>query len=306
MLVEGTYEPGSTIKPVTASLALEHKAITTDELVDCENGAYRFGGHTINDVHGNKFLNIHDIIVRSSNIGISKVGRRLGRERLYAGLRHFGFGQPPRLELPGETPGILRPVSTWAEIDVLTHSFGQGLAVTPLQMVRAFAAIANGGLLPELRLTRNGRKAEPARVISPAVSAQVREMLFGVVEEAHGTGQKAAVAGVRIGGKTGTAQKARVGGRGYAAGSYVASFVGFADVTPLKLEVLPVLIVVVDEPHAATIYGGTLAAPVFSRIIERAVHLLTTKRELSHGSEPAPASGENPEDEELIQVAYQR
>jgi cell division protein FtsI (penicillin-binding protein 3) len=303
-LIETVYEPGSTLKPVTAALALEQGVIKANELVNCENGAYHFGRHTINDVHGNKLLNLRDIIVRSSNIGISKVGWRLGRQRLFAGLQRFGFGEPPRLALPGETPGILRPVSAWAEIDVLTHSFGQGLAVTPLQMVRAFAAIANGGLLPELRLTAG----QPAlkRVMSPATSEQGREMLFGVVEDPHGTGQRAAVENLRIGGKTGTAQKAAVGGRGYLPGTYVASFVGFADVAPLKLNILPVLIVLVDEPHAATIYGGTLAAPVFHRMVERSVHLLVTRRELQHGSEPGRAAGEKPQDEELIQVAFKR
>jgi cell division protein FtsI (penicillin-binding protein 3) len=279
-VVEAVFEPGSIMKPIVAAAAIEMGLMTPQDVLDCEGGRYTFAGHTIKDVHPYGRLTLADVVVRSSNIGMTKVGRRLGAERLYQSLRAFGFGQGGSLNLPGETGGILRGRESWAEIDVATHAFGQGVAVTPLQMVRAVAAISNGGLLPTLRVVADEREYPVTRVISEATAEKVREMMYRVVEDQHGTGNKALLAGVRIGGKTGTAQKAREDGRGYAGGLYVASFVGFVDGKVLGVPRKLASIVVIDEPHSGTIYGGTLAAPVFNRIMHRTLHLLATNGEL--------------------------
>ncbi len=280
LLLETVYEPGSTFKPIVAAAAIEEKLTSADEVIDCEHGSFRFGKHNINDVHPYDKISFHDVIVRSSNIGMTKIGARLGAERLHHYLTKFGMGQSSNLGLKGESAGILRPVKSWAAIDVATHSFGQGIAVNPLQMVRAIAAISNGGTLPQLRLVNSlPRSAE--RVISERTARIVQQMMYGVVEDEHGTGLKAALPGVRVGGKTGTAQKARKDGRGYEQGAYVASFVGFANPVELGLKRNLTAIIVIDEPKGGTIYGGTVAAPVFKRVMQRSIGVLAMRENLS-------------------------
>lgn len=285
LAVETVFEPGSIMKPIVAAAAVESKVVQPTDIINCEHGRYLFGRHTIKDVHPSDSIPFRDVVIRSSNIGMTKVGVRLGKEKLYSYLQNFGFGELPGLGLPGETRGILRPLSQWALVDVATHSFGQGVAVTPLQMVRAVSAIANGGTLPSLRVLADEPDAGGRRIVSQKTALQIQDMMYGVVEDKHGTGKFAEIAGVRVGGKTGTAQKANPAGRGYKPGAYVASFVGFVDGTPLGLHRTLTLMVLMDEPHAKTIYGGTLAAPVFRRIMQRSLHFLATKNELENGAE---------------------
>lgn len=291
LLVESVFEPGSILKPLVAAAAIDEGVIRESDVLNCEHGRYKVGRHTIKDVHRYNDLTLQQVVIRSSNIGMTKVGMKLGAVKLYQSLRRFGFGENTALGLAGESAGILRPVSRWALVDVATHSFGQGVAVTPLQMVRAMAAIANGGRLPALRVVADERGFESRQVVSERAAAQVREMLFGVVEDKHGTGKLAAVKGVRIGGKTGTAQKARPGGRGYMPGAYMASFVGFADASSLGIQQDLVLMVVVDEARASSIYGGTLAAPIFRRIMQRSIHTLATRRTLHGERDELPRDG---------------
>lgn len=279
--VETVFEPGSIMKPIVTAAALDSGVVKATDIIDCERGAYRFGGHTIKDTHKVGAVSVHDVVVHSSNIGMTKIGTKLGKDRLYDSLEKFGFGQAIGLNLPGETKGILRKKSDWSTVDIATHSFGQGVAVTPLQMLRALSAIVNGGVMPELSIIAGQNGYERGRrVVSESAAADVREMLFSVVEDQHGTGKRAAIDGVRIGGKTGTAQKARKDGRGYAQGLYMASFMGFADASQINLKEKLALIVVIDEPHKVSIYGGTLAAPVFKNTMTRVLHLLATRHQL--------------------------
>lgn len=290
-VVETVFEPGSILKPIVAAAALEAGIASPQEEIFCENGRYRVGRNTIKDVHGHGEMTFYDVVVRSSNIGMTKIGMRLGKEQLHHSLRGFGFGEKVELGLPGESKGILRDPSGWATVDIATHAFGQGIAVTPLQLVRATAAIANGGKLPNLRLVDDGRDFELQRVVSEVSARKVQAMMRGVVEEEYGTGRKAAIEGVIVGGKTGTAQKARVDGRGYEEGAYLASFVGYADASSLGVRKLLTLVVMIDEPRGKSIYGGTVAAPVFRRIMQRSLHYLATRSELGVGQprhSPAP------------------
>ncbi len=277
LAVESVFEPGSILKPLVAAAAIEENVVRASDMFDCEQGRFKVGRHTIRDVHPYGILSFRDIVVRSSNIGMTKVGFRLGKDLLYEHLEEFGFGHSSGLGLPGDTRGILRQPSRWATVDIATHSFGQGIAVTPLQVVRAVSAIANGGLLPNLSIIKSEQSPHPKRILSRLTAQRVQEMMYGVVEDEHGTGSKAMIAGVRVGGKTGTAQKARVGGRGYQAGAYIASFVGFVDATSLGVPQILSMIVTVDEPHAKSIYGGSVAAPVFQRAMQRILHSLTTE-----------------------------
>ncbi len=279
--VEAVFEPGSMIKPLIAGLAMDRGLASVNEMIDCENGKFTVGNKTIKDVHPSKVISLRDVIIRSSNIGIAKIGMRMGPERLYDGLRMLGFGSDTRLGLPGESNGILRPVNKWARVDIATHSFGQGVAVTVPQLARAMAAVVNGGMLPRLRVVQGDSEGEGIRVFSQKTAASIAEMMQAVVDDEHGTGGKAAIAGVAIGGKTGTAQKAREDGRGYAEGKYVSGFAGFADGTSLGLNQKLALMIAVDEPGGA-IYGGVVAAPIFRRIMQRVLHHLTTDQHLSN------------------------
>ncbi|TMA42917.1 MAG: penicillin-binding protein 2, partial [Deltaproteobacteria bacterium] len=211
------------------------------------------------------------MIQYSSNIGASKVAERLGRERYYQYLLAFGFGVRTGIDLPGETPGIMRPLETWSRIDLTTHSFGQGISVTALQMATAFAAIANGGVLMRPFVVRRivmpgGEVAlEPGpvvvrRVVSTRTAETVTELLRRVVEERGGTGTKARLDDFPVAGKTGTAQKVNLQTGGYSS-KRIGSFVGFVPANAPRA----VILVLIDEPKTAS-YGGVVAAPVFRAI----------------------------------------
>jgi cell division protein FtsI (penicillin-binding protein 3) len=274
------------MKPIVAAAAMDAGVVTPSEMINCEKGRFRYSTHTVKDVHPSGTVSFYDVVVRSSNIGMTKVGLRLGPEKLYAYLKRFGFGTDTDLGLAGETPGILRNVSGWAKIDTATHSFGQGVAVTPLQVVRATAALANGGVLPQLSVVMDDHgPALGTRVVSEKAANAARDMMYGVVEDEHGTGGKAKIEGLRVGGKTGTAQKANPKGRGYMAGTYVASFVGFVDGSPLGVPRNLTAMVIMDEPRAKSIYGGTLAAPVFKKVMERSFKFMATKNQLGNASD---------------------
>ncbi|MCI5066296.1 penicillin-binding protein 2, partial [bacterium] len=217
--LELSFEPGSILKPFVAALALEEGVTHFHELIDCEKGAFRYGGHTINDVHPSALLSTYDVVVHSSNVGMTKLGDRLGKEKIYQGLRQFGFGSRSGVGYPGEASGLLRTPNKWYPIDVATHSFGQGVAVTPLQIVRGVSALVNGGELPRAKILMDGdSQYQRERVLSSRVAEMAKAMMIGVVEDKGGTGSRARIPGITVGGKTGTAQRARDDGRGYEPG----------------------------------------------------------------------------------------
>ncbi len=270
------YEPGSTFKPFLLAGVLEEGLVRPGQKIYCENGRYSVGGKTIRDHKKFKNLSLKEVLKYSSNIGFAKLGKRLERERFYSYIHNFGFGEPTGLDLPGEVEGLLRSPSHWFEIDLAAISFGQGLSVTPIQMATAMAAIANGGLLMEPYLvekitTADGQpvaKQLPQvrrRVISEKTAQQVRDMMVAVTEPG-GTGTRAALAGYRVAGKTGTAQKVDTVTGGYSPDKRVSSFIGFVPADNPAL----VLSVTVDEPKGKA-YGGLVAAPVFAKIAGQAL-----------------------------------
>jgi cell division protein FtsI (penicillin-binding protein 3) len=272
------YEPGSTFKIVAAATALDSGTIGLDDLIDCGGGTLTVGSNTIHE-HGGKgwsTLNIGDILAHSSNIGIAHVAMTLGRVPFYNSVRAFGFGQKTGVELEGETAGILEDKAAWSALTLPTMAFGQEIGVTVLQMARAYAAIANGGVLPPVHLVDSIRSPDdadrridrptPRRLMSEETARQMRVLLQRVVE--MGTGKAAAIPGYTAAGKTGTAQKAVQGG-GYSKDRYVASFIGF---TPAERPRV-VVAVVVDEPRGKT-YGSEVAAPVFAAISADALRIL--------------------------------
>ncbi len=272
--VQVDFEPGSTFKIVTAAAALEEGLFHPNSIIFCENGSYKFLNHTIHDhnqSHG--MLTLSQIVEYSSNIGISKVGEKLGENILYKYLQNFGFGNRTGIGLPGEVAGILRPVYHWSDYSIAAVSFGQEISVTALQEACMICAIANGGKLvkPVLykaivdnngNITKRFSGEVIRRVISEDTANQLKTILENVVNQ--GSGVEAKVEGVRIAGKTGTAQKSEPGFEGYRPGVYVSSFAGFwPSDTPMYA-----MVIVLDEPQRAY-WGSQSAAPIFSRIVSR-------------------------------------
>jgi cell division protein FtsI (penicillin-binding protein 3) len=271
--VAGIYEPGSVFKPFVLAAALEEGAVDLDTPIHCEGGAWNLGYRVLNDTHGYGTLPAAKVVIKSSNIGIAKIARRVGMRKLHAWLSRFGFGEETGIELPGEVGGIFRPVSEWnPRFSMTSVPMGQEVSVTPVQLTAAFCALVNGGVLVRPRLVEatihedGGTSRKPVlplrRVVSETVADQVRQVLARVVAE--GTGRRAKSESYTIGGKTGTAQIAGPGG--YEPGAYVASFCGFAPVEAPRLVVL----VSVTRPQGAY-YGGTVSAPAVRAILEKAL-----------------------------------
>jgi len=269
------YEPGSTFKIVTVSAALEEKLTTPEEVINCQMGSIRLANHVIHDHQRFGDLTVDDILVHSSDVGAIKLGLRLGKDRLYSYMTRFGFGEKTDIEAPGEERGLLKPASLWTGISIGEMSMGQEVAVTPLQLITAYSAIANGGVLFEPRMVReidgdgvrgSLRPSMGRRVVSERTAAMMREMFQHVVE--RGTGHLAQIAGYNVGGKSGTAQKIDASGH-YSHSHYIASFVGFAPVSHPAITIL----VVIDSPVGA-IYGGDVAGPVFKSIAEQTLAYL--------------------------------
>lgn len=271
-IVTDSFEPGSTFKAILAAAALEAGVVRPQEPIYCERGSYAVGRRIVHDHHAYDVLSFTEVIERSSNIGCAKIAERLGKQRFAEAVARFGFGRPTGIDLPGEVAGLVRPVERWGRIHLVTTGFGQGVAVTPLQLARAFAAIANGGMLMRPYVVRRivgeggqvyrvGRPHAEGRVISVATARAVGRMLLGVLES--GTGTLAKVDGYEVAGKTGTAQKVEPGTGRYSKDAYISSFVGHAPADDPRL----VILVMVDHPRKAR-YGGVVAAPAFRRIAE--------------------------------------
>ncbi len=286
--ITGQYEPGSILKPIVAAIAIDARAVSTDEKIFCEYGNYRGKGFGRIGEYGNHefgSLTVREILVYSSNIGMAKIGQRVGKDELYKGLKVFGFGKKTGLDLPGEAEGLLRPVEKWTGYSVTRIPFGQEISVTAIQLVRAFCILANGGrsvrpYLVKAMVGSDGQiiklrypqRAGVGYVISPEVARWiVTDALTGVVNE--GTGRKAALEKWQVFGKTGTANIAKSDERGYSDRDYIASFIAGA---PAE-EPEAIVLVLIRKPNIALgkgYTGGTVAAPVAGRILEKTLNYL--------------------------------
>jgi cell division protein FtsI/penicillin-binding protein 2 len=264
------YEPGSTFKIVTAAAALESGLVHADDPFDCGMGSIVLYGITIRDHKRYGIMSFADVIAKSSNVGVIRAAMIIGGERLHRTIVGFGFGRATGIDLPGENAGILHPLERWGPLTKAYVAFGQGVAVTPLQLAAAVAAVANGGNLlqpyvvdavrrGEVLERRHPRPLVASRPISAATAEEVKRLLERVVTD--GTGKTAAVAGYRVAGKTGTAQIPVAGG--YARHAYLPSFVGFAPADRPSL----VGIVAVEAPQGTEYYGTQVAAPVFGTLV---------------------------------------
>jgi len=281
------YEPGSILKPFVVAIALDAGVIKETDTIFCEHGSYAGKGFGQIGEYRNGFgtLSIAEILIKSSNIGMAKIGQKLGKEKLYEGLRLFGFGKATGIELPGEVDGLLRPPDTWTGYSVTRIPFGQEICVTGIQLMRAFCILANGGRLVRPFIVRaivdnNGRikelKRPPAPVgyiIKPDVAAWLLDVaLTGVINEVGGTGKRAKLDKWQVFGKSGTANIARSDARGYSDRDYMASFMAGA---PTDNPAIVVLVSIRKPNKALGAYtGGVVASPVAKEIIERTLTYL--------------------------------
>jgi len=279
------YEPGSTIKPFTAAMALEEGIVEPGTSIDTGDGTYRIGKHVIKDTHHNaRLMTVTEIIQQSSNVGSLKMALQVSPARHWEYLHRFGFGVAPGTGFPGEASGMLRPSKNWKRVDQVVMSYGNGVAVSLLQMARAYLVFARDGDLIPVRLTRDPTTAQGERVLSSETARQVRSMLETVTQEG-GTATGAAIPGYRVAGKTGTARKL-VEGNGYGR-QYIASFIGLAPASAPRF----VLAVMIDEPRSGGIYGGLVAAPVFASVMGEALRIHGVPRDQAM---PVWADGQTP------------
>lgn len=276
--VAAMFEPGSTVKPLVAAWAIDRGCLQPDDVINCEGGQYRMGPRLLHDHHRYGPLSVTDVLVKSSNIGMAKIGERLGNAALYDCCASFGFGRVTGLGLPGELPGLLRPLAEWNRYSTGSIPMGQELAVTPLQLITAHAALANGGRLIAPRLLRGAAVGdEPGPATSPDLTPIVTAAPVATLETARwivngpmrdtvrrGTGQKAHLPDWSVFGKTGTAQVVDASAGGYSHERHICSFVGGAPAEDPQVLVL----VVVEEPAGGTgLTGGAVAAPIARDIL---------------------------------------
>ena len=258
------FEPGSTMKPLTALAALEFGSAQVDTIIDTSPGWMRLGGRRVNDPVNRGKLSIEDILVHSSNMGTTKLALSVPKTFLLDKFFDAGFGESTGTNLIGESSGIMHDRPRWSKFELATLSWGYGLAITPLQLARFYATLANGGIKRELSIVKMDKPPEGERVFSKVNSQAITHMLETVVDDHV---QKAKVAGYRVGGKTGTTFKAVAGGYG---NDYIGLFAGVAPISDPKVAV----VVVINDPGGDLYHGGEVAAPVFSRVMKGALRVL--------------------------------
>jgi cell division protein FtsI (penicillin-binding protein 3) len=277
--ITDVYEPGSTFKIVVGSAALEERLFPASQTFDCSKGSIEVGGKNVRDAHKHGVLTFEEVIQKSSNVGSIMIGMRLGKDRIYNYTKRFGFGEKTAIDLPGEVSGWIRRPEKWSATSLGAIPIGQEVAVTPLQVLRAYAAIANGGYLvrphivaeirtPDGQTVFSAHQEEKQRILSERTAYAMRDILKLVVEEG-GTATGAAVQGNKVAGKTGTAQLIDPKTRRYSRDRFISSFVGFVPADKPRLA----MIVVVYEPKGQ-IYGGVVAAPVFKSVADQALSYL--------------------------------
>jgi cell division protein FtsI (penicillin-binding protein 3) len=281
--ISDIYEPGSTFKTITISAALDTGAVTPDEVFNCQMGHIRLAGRLIHDWHPFGLLTVGEVLMHSSDVGAIKIALKEGDANFYRYMRAYGFGRKTGIDLPWESPGLLRPPRLWRPSTIGSLAMGQAVGVTTLQLIRAVSAIANGGILYQPRIVRSitigGKEIRPPvvpprRVISATTAATMRHLMEGVV--LGGTGRKAQLDGYTTAGKTGTAQKIDPETHRYSPTNYMASFIGYAPINNPAV----VTLVVLDSPHKGSHEGGWAAAPVFKRVMQQVMSYLGVPRDL--------------------------
>lgn len=263
------FEPGSTLKPFAVAVALETGRIKPNTLMETSAGMMKIGKAVIRDVHNKQDLTVSQVIQASSNVGVVRIAMLLPSQTLWEMFNRSGFGAETGLGFPGEVSGTLRDYRRWRPIEQATMSYGHGISVNLMQLARAYTLFASGGELKPVTLLKRDQPVVGQKVISRETALAITNMLEMAVQP-EGTGSRARINGYRVAGKTGTAHKRLENQKGYAAKRYLSSFVGYAPASDPRV----VIAVMIDEPNAGEHYGGSVAAPVFSQVMEGALRIL--------------------------------
>lgn len=264
-VITDTFEPGSTMKSFAIAKALDLGIVRPDTLVQTAPGKLTIGDRTIGDTHNNGLITVSQVVSKSSNIGTSKIALEMQPQTLWQMYSDLGFGKPPRTGFPGATGGRLRPAKSWRPIEQATISYGHGISVSLMQLVRAYTALARNGDVIDLTFRRTSKEAVGKPIFRPEVARQMRAMMAETVQA--GTARRINVQGYTVAGKTGTANKIE---NGQYVDKYVGSFVGMAPAGQPRL----IVAVMIDEPTRGSYYGGSVAAPVFNEVMAGALRLI--------------------------------
>jgi cell division protein FtsI (penicillin-binding protein 3) len=281
-VITDMFEPGSTLKPMTAAAAMEFGDYKPETQIQTAPGYMAIGPAVIHDAHPHGILTVTEVIQKSSNVGSAKMALSLRKEALWSTFHQLGFGTPTHVGFPGEASGRLRNYKSWRPIEQATMSYGHGISLTLLQLARAYTVFANEGELKPVTLLKSNETPVGQQVFSAKVANDMKDMLELVVQPG-GTALRAQVAGYRVAGKTGTAHK--LGPAGYEKDKYVGSFVGMAPASNPKL----IMAVMIDEPTSGEYYGGTVAAPVFSAVMADALRMLSVPQDAPNNNVVIPA-----------------
>ena len=260
------FEPGSTLKPISVAYAMEKKKVKHNEIIDTKDGFTKVGGRVIKDDHPQDQMSVKEIIQKSSNVGATKIGRRLESKELWGLYNKLGFGVKINVGMPGESNGHLSDYSNWKEIDHATLTYGYGVNMNLLQLVKAYTVFANNGLMIKPKLYKNDNFVETERVLGASTSKIMKDFMKSVVEEEEGTGTKARIPGYTVAGKTGTARKYD---NGEYSKDYFASFIGMSPSSEPRF----IAAVIVDTSTKKSFYGGTVAGPIFKDVMKNALKL---------------------------------
>ncbi|MBI5259088.1 MAG: penicillin-binding protein 2 [Burkholderiales bacterium] len=261
------FEPGSTMKPFVVAWGLETGRVKVDTPIQTAPGSITITGSTIKDAHPHGVLTVQEVIQKSSNVGTVKIGMQMQARELWELFSNVGYGQKPQISFPGAVTGRLRPYKTWRPIEQATMCYGYGLSASLLQIARAYTAFARDGEVIPVSMMRQEQPGAGLRVVSPGTAREIRKMLQ-MAAGPGGTGTMAQTIGYSVGGKSGTAHKQE--GKGYASNKYRSWFVGMAPIDKPRI----VVAVMVDEPSNGVYYGGAVAAPVFSQVVQQTLRMM--------------------------------
>ncbi len=262
-----TFEPGSTMKPITVGMALEAGRVTPQTIIETSPGRFNIGGFTISDTHNYGTLTVEGVIQKSSNVGALKIAQKMSPHEMWDTYTALGYGQKPQIQFPGAVSGRVRPWKTWRPVEQATMAYGYGLSASLFQMAHSYTAFAHEGRIIPLTMLKSTEPAVGVRVFSPENAYAVRRMLQ-MAAAPGGTGQLAQTVGYSVGGKSGTAHKQV--GKGYASNKYRSWFTGMAPIETPRI----IVAVMIDEPSNGQYFGGVVAAPVFSETVQQTLRMM--------------------------------
>ena len=272
--VTDTFEPGSTMKPITVAMALEAGRVKPQTLIETGPGRYSIGGFTISDTHNYGTLTVEGVIQKSSNVGALKIAQKMTPHEMWDTYVALGYGQKPQIQFPGAVTGRLRPWKTWRPVEQATMAYGYGLSASLFQMAHSYTAFAHDGQIIPVTMLKSPEPAVGVKVFSAENARAVRRMLQ-MAAAPGGTGQRAQTVGYSVGGKSGTAHKQV--GKGYASNKYRAWFTGMAPIEEPRI----IVAVMIDEPSDGQYYGGLAAAPVFSEVVQQTLRMMGVQPDMS-------------------------